>query len=119
MSIALAQAGTTSIEPIAIRRMMIRLIRPVFPMRSWRRLRWFGNDVPLLAVGQIHRRLQHHLVGVFDPGVDLDLGTAISRDRYFPQVRDAVFDDRNLHAVLVEDDRRGRHDQRRRLAQDP
>ena len=116
MSIALAQAGSTSQEPITIRRMMIPLIRPVLLMRLRCRCWRYRDDLHLVAVGEVDRRLQDNLVSVLDAGVDLDLCAIIRRDRNLVQMGDAVFDNRDLHAVLIEDDRRGGNDQRRRLA---
>jgi hypothetical protein len=39
------------------------------------------------------------------PCVDVDLGAGIGGDRDLAQLGDAVFDDRDLHAVLIEYDR--------------
>jgi hypothetical protein len=63
------------------------------------------KNVHLVAVSQIYWRLEYQLIAVLDAGVDLDLGTVIGRDRDFVQMGDAVFGDRHLHAVLIEDDR--------------
>jgi hypothetical protein len=42
----------------------------------------------------------------------------IGGDRDLVQIDDAVLDKRTLLAVLIEDDRRGRRDQRQRFARD-
>ena len=79
MSIALAQPGSVSIEPTTIRRMIIRLTRVGFPDSiTLRRRRWgFRDDLHLVAVSQVHGRLQYDLVAILDALVDLDLGAVI------------------------------------------
>ena len=45
------------------------------------------------------------MVAALDAVVDLYLGSVIGGDRALAQMGDAVFDDRDLHAVLIENDR--------------
>src|SRR6267143_1283112 len=78
--------------------------------------RWLGNNLHFVAIGEVDRRLQDDLVTILDALADLDLGAVIGGDRDLVQMRDAVLDHRDLLAVLIEDDRRAGHDQRRRSA---
>ena len=79
----------------------------------------FGRKkVHLTPVSQIYWRLQYQLVAVLDTGVDLDLSTVVGRDCDLVQTGDAVFDDRHLQTVLIEDDSGVGQDQRRRLPWD-
>jgi hypothetical protein len=74
------------------------------------------GNLHLFAVLKIYGRLQDHLIAGIDALVDLDLGAVIGGDRNLAKMGNAVFDDRDLHAVSIEDDRHGGDDQRRRGA---
>jgi hypothetical protein len=118
MSIGLAQPGSTSIQPTMIMRMMIPPMRPSLLGQLRRRCRGFRDDLHFGAVSQVDGRLENDLVTVLDAGIDFNLGALIGGDRDLARMGDAIFDDRDLHAVLIEDDCRRGHDQRRRLARD-
>jgi hypothetical protein len=78
-----------------------------------RRLRRLGDDPDLLAIDEVDGRLQDHPIAVLDPVGDLDRGAVIGGDRDFAEAGRAVLIDRDLHAVLIENDRGGRDHQRR------
>jgi len=62
-------------------------MRPYLTLGSGCRLRRFRDDLHLVAVRQVHQRLQDDLVSVRDAGVDLDLGAVSGDDRNLAQVR--------------------------------
>src|SRR5271165_3553298 len=81
--------------------------------------RWrLGNDLHFVAVGYVYRRLQDDLLAVLDTLADLDFGAEVGGNRNLVKMGDAVVDDRDLYAVLIEDDRGCRHDQRGCLTRD-
>jgi hypothetical protein len=80
--------------------------------------RRLGVDLHFLAIGQVDRRLQDDLVAILDAFADLNLGAEIGGDRNLAEMADPVVDYGDLHPVLIEDDRRGGHDQRGRFARD-
>src|SRR5271170_6068787 len=75
-------------------------------------------DLYDLAIVKIDRRLQNDLVAWFDTFVDLNLSAEVSGDRNFVQIGSAVLGNGDLHAVLIEDDRRRWYDQRQRRSRD-
>src|SRR4051812_39661200 len=75
-----------------------------------------GTNLHLLALDQIDGRVEDHLIAVPDAVADLDLFSQITRNRYFPQVNDAIFDHGDLRSISVENDRVCRHHEARGLA---
>src|SRR6058998_1616447 len=69
----------------------------------WRGSGRLGSDLHFVTVGEIHRWLKDDLVAVLDALADLNLGALIGGDRNLAKMGDAVLDDRDLHAVLIED----------------
>src|SRR3954471_8809044 len=77
-------------------------------------VRW--ANLHLLALDQVDRWIEDHLIAVPDTVAHLDLFSQITRYRYFPQVNDAIFDHGDLRSISVENDRVCRHHEARGLA---
>ena len=81
------------------------------PSRRGRRLR---RD--LAPFGEIDGGVENHLVALAHACAYLDGGAEVAHLGDLADVGDAILHHGNTQPVLVEDDRRRRHDQRRRLA---
>ena len=62
------------------------------------------------ALGKIDRRIEDDPIAWLDPALHFDLRAEVAGHAHLADLRLAMFDDRDLQAVAVEDDGLGRHD---------
>ena len=98
--------------PIALQdRVSLTSWRPGSTFLAGRRCSLLSSTRTLLPSDERHRRIEDHLIARLDSGVHFHLRAHIARHSHLADLRLAIFDDRDLQAVAVEDDGLGGHDE--------